>query len=128
MVKVARPPRPELTPATETSAGSIWRTPAPRLAMARSMEREEPPPISIMSDDDDGQPILFVQALQHLQNVLGRARIEVAGGLIREEQLRAVDQGTGDRDTLLLAARQGGGFVVHAFSQADELEHLLGLT
>ena len=50
----------------------------------------------IVRDYDDGQAILFVQLLQHSQHFLGRARVEIAGWLVSEQQLRAIDERAGD--------------------------------
>src|SRR5579884_2223485 len=43
------PPWPVLTPPTDTSIESIWMTLAPRLLIARSIDCEDPPPISIIA-------------------------------------------------------------------------------
>ena len=53
----------------------------------------------------DGRAFLvqFLQQVHHLLAVLG---VEVTGGLVREDQLRAGHDGTGDGHTLLLT---GGG-------------------
>ena len=67
----------------------------------------------IVRDNDDGQPLGLVQPLQHSQQILGRARVEIAGWLVGEQQLRAVDKRAGYGHTLLLAARERGGFVIH---------------
>ena len=57
------------------------------------------------------------------------SEIEVARGLVADEQGRAVDHGAGHGDALLLAAGELVREVVHALGEADEAEHLghLGL-
>src|SRR6185312_10999015 len=49
MVMSMLPPWPVLTPPTDTSMESIWITLAPRLEIACSIDREDPPPISIIA-------------------------------------------------------------------------------
>src|SRR3546814_11638042 len=46
----------------------------------------------------------------------------VAGGLVGQEDQRAVHEGTRDRDALLLAAGELVGEVAHLLGQADQLE------
>ena len=58
-----------------------------------------------------------------VKNNYGRplsARIEVARGLIREEQRRIIHQGAGDGDTLLLAAGELIGQMYGPVGQADQ--------
>src|SRR6267143_1382282 len=43
---------------------------------------------------------------QQLNNLPRGGRIQVSGGLVGEEDPRVMDKGTGDRDTLLFAARE----------------------
>jgi hypothetical protein len=50
--------------------------------------------------------------------------VEVAGRLVGQDDLRLVDQGPGDGDALLLAARELGRLVVGSIGQADEAERL----
>ena len=51
-------------------------------------------------------------------------RVELAGRLVGEQQVRAVGQRAGDRDALLLAARQLVRAVASAVGQTDQLEQL----
>ena len=53
-----------------------------------------------------------------------RAAVELAGRLVGEEDLRGVGERDGDRDALLLAARQALGPVIEPIGQADEAEQL----
>ena len=48
--------------------------------------------------------------------------IEIAGGLIGEKNFRAIDEGAGDGDALLLAAGKFGGAMAEAMSEANALE------
>ena len=51
-------------------------------------------------------------------------RVEVAGGLVGQEDQGAVDEGPGHRHPLLLATGELAGEVVALLGQADEVEHL----
>ena len=53
-------------------------------------------------------------------------RVEVAGRFVGQDQRRLVDEGTGDRDPLLLAAGQLGRPVVGPIGEADERQRLDG--
>ena len=57
------------------------------------------------------------QAARHL-------RVDVAGRLVGEQQLRLVDDGAGDGRALLLAARQHRREGVHAIAQPDPLQQV----
>ena len=52
--------------------------------------------------------------------------VEVAGGLVGEDDGGAVDQGAGDGDALPLAAGELVGLVIHARFEADIGQRLLG--
>ena len=56
-----------------------------------------------VGDEDDGLAMLR-QPGQYIEDVMGRARVEVAGRLVGDEQGRVVGQRPGDRDPLLLSA------------------------
>src|SRR2546430_16923268 len=55
-----------------------------------------------------------------------RVRVEVARGLVAEQQPGGLSQATGDRDALLLAAGELPWKLVEPVRQAHELEQLLG--
>src|SRR4051812_19419671 len=59
------------------------------------------------------------------EDVFAGVRVEVAGGLVGEEHRRLRDQGAGDRDALLLPARELRGAVLAAAVDPDRLEQLL---
>ena len=52
------------------------------------------------------------------------ARVQVAGRLVRQENGRLVDQGAGNRDPLLLAARELVREVVHAVAESYRIQHV----
>src|SRR6266852_717680 len=73
----------------------------------------------IVSDHHDSLPQVLVKLAQHLQHDFGIFGIEIAGGLVGEQDFRLVDDSAGNRHSLLLAARKLGGLVVQAPLQAQ---------
>ena len=61
-------------------------------------------PIVVVRHKDDGQAIVLVEFLEHCEDFLAGARIEVSGRFIGEQQWRMIHEGAGDGDALLLAA------------------------
>src|SRR5262249_27221473 len=59
----------------------------------------------VMRDVHHCGPV-FVQVLQQPEHVPGYAGVEVAGGLVAEQDWRPAGHRPGDRDALLLPARQ----------------------
>src|ERR1700675_1036496 len=57
-----------------------------------------------MSDQDNGDSLLAVQVLEDGHDLDAGARIQRAGGLVGENDLRVVDEASRDRHALLLAA------------------------
>jgi len=58
----------------------------------------------VVRDDDDRRARLAVQLVEERDDLLARGAVEVPGGLVGEEDARAVHEGARDRDALLLAA------------------------
>ncbi len=77
----------------------------------------------IVRDHDDGRAVA-VDLLEQLHHRARHLRVEIAGRLVGEQQLRAAGQRAGDRHALLLAARQLGRIVAHARRKADALQRL----
>ena len=66
-----------------------------------------------------------IGALTHQVEDLGsRARVEGAGGLVREQHVGPGDQGAGDGHPLLLSAGQLRGPVTETLGEADPGRHL----
>ena len=65
-----------------------------------------------------------VDLAEEVHDLERQVGIEVAGGLVGQDDGRIVDERPRDRDALLLAARQLHRKRVHAVLQADPLEHL----
>ncbi len=57
-----------------------------------------------MGDKQHGQPVLFAQSAQQLENLRLNGDVERGGGLVGDEQTRLVDQGHGDHHALALSA------------------------
>ena len=55
-----------------------------------------------------------LQPLEHPQDLVAGTRIEIARRFVGQQQCRAIDQGPGDGDSLLLAAGHLRRLVVHA--------------
>ncbi len=75
----------------------------------------------IVRDHDDGGAHL-VDAFEQVHDLARHQRIEVARGLVREDQLGIAGNRARDRHALLLAARQLRRHVLHARRQADDLQ------
>ena len=81
---------------------------------------------SVMGDHDD-RGALVMQLAEQVEDDLLVLLVQVAGGLIGENQLRVVDQRTRDAHALLLAAGQLARQMVSAVLQTDLLQRLKGL-
>src|ERR1043166_3940772 len=75
----------------------------------------------IVRDHADGRPFA-VQLAQQLHHRFAVFRVEVSGGLVRQQDRRRAGDGAGDRDALLLTARELRGKVLGAVRHADLLE------
>lgn len=75
-----------------------------------------------MSDDDDGAALLIDELSQQAAEHLPGDRIQAAGGLIGEHQIGIGDQGAGDGDPLLLAARERVGVVRAAIDDVEAIK------
>ena len=60
--------------------------------------------------------------METLEDCLGCARVEIAGGLIRQQQARLVGQGSGHGHPLLLAAGKLGGLMVQTLGETKLAE------
>ena len=60
-------------------------------------------------------------------NPFAGSLVEVAGRLVGEQQARLQNQRPGQRDPLLLAARELAGLVIEAVAEPDDLQHLARL-
>ena len=60
--------------------------------------------LGVVRHQQKRDPLLDVEPAEQFQDLLTGPRVEVSGGLVGQEQDRLVDQRTGDRHPLLLAA------------------------
>src|SRR5207247_1864197 len=74
----------------------------------------------VVGDHEDRLVELLVEPLHERQHVVGALAIEVAGGLVGDDDLRIVDDRARDRHALLLAARQLARIVVHPILEVDD--------
>lgn len=59
-----------------------------------------------------------------MEQPLGHVGIDVAGGLVRNEEVGPIDDGPGDGNALLLAARKGWRTGRNAIAETDPVDHL----
>src|SRR6185295_18940943 len=82
----------------------------------------------VSRDDDSGaQPVQFDEQPQQAP---AERRVNAAGRLVRQQQLRPRDHRARDRGALLLAARQDWRQRIHALAEADpfqEVDHLAAI-
>ena len=67
-------------------------------------------------------PALVLEALEDLHDLEAGPAVEVAGRLVGEQDRRLVEERAGDRDALLLAARQLIRMVLGPIGKADGVE------
>src|SRR3954471_3050920 len=70
--------------------------------MVRQIARE----VEILLDQQNGQPAALAQQANDPRDLLDYARLDTLGRLVEHEQTRPHDQRAGDRQLLLLPARQ----------------------
>src|SRR3546814_19742803 len=70
-------------------------------------------------DDGDAAPVEIGQQLHDLERAFA---VEVAGRLVGEQHVGTGDDGAGDGDALLLAARKLGGRMIPPIGEADLVE------
>ena len=83
--------------------------------------------LGFMGHDDDGLATAM-ELVEQRHDLHGRRGIEVAGGLVGQQDRRLAHQGARHRDALALAAGELVGQVVHARAQADALQRKRGLS
>ena len=79
--------------------------------------------LGVVSHEHDGGAHL-IDLLEQVHHLARHEGIEVAGGLVGEDQRRVAGNGAGDGDALLLAAGELRGHVLHAGGEPDQLQGL----
>src|SRR3954453_10770546 len=77
----------------------------------------------VMGDHHHGLAEVTHALTEEGEDLRAGPRVQIAGGLVRENDLRLGCQSTSASDTLLLAARQLGWMVAEAVGQADDRYH-----
>ena len=78
--------------------------------------------IRIVGDHDDGRAAL-VQIVQQGHHAGGGGGVQIAGWLVREQEARRANQGSGNRDPLLLATGELRRQVAHAAAQTHPIQN-----
>src|SRR5450756_2212494 len=100
-----------------------------------SLMQHQPPRVVLVHQRDvvgrdDHRGAGLVEFDEQPQQAPAQRRIDVAGRLVRQQQLRPRDHGAGDRGALLLAAGQDRRQGVHPLAEADpfqEIDDLLAI-
>ena len=82
----------------------------------------------VVRHQDHRQMRFAVELAEQLHDLATRARVQIPGRLIAEENRRPIDQGAGDGHALLLPTGKLIGFVIQAVGQAHLFEQLRGST
>ena len=77
--------------------------------------------LGVVGDHEDGLVELAAGVAEHLEDGVGVFGVEVAGGLVGEDDGGAVDERAGDGDALLLAAGELVGAVIEAALDAEHV-------
>src|SRR5689334_10478963 len=78
--------------------------------------------VRVVRDHHDGLPEVPDRVAQEPEHLGAGARVEVAGRLVGEDDVRPRDQGAGARDPLLLAAGELGRAVAQPVAEADRVD------
>src|SRR5437879_7194338 len=78
--------------------------------------------VRIVSNHHDCLSELFVQALHDLEHLCGGVAVEIAGGLVCEQECGIGDDGAGDGYALLLSSGELFRQMVNSVSQANQRE------
>src|SRR5579864_9193313 len=75
----------------------------------------------IMRDHHDGLAQIPIELAKEAENALGTFRVEIARGLVRENDFRLADNGASESDALLFAAGKLRRLVLQAFAEAKQI-------
>ena len=78
--------------------------------------------LEVVGDQDNGCPLFPVDLLEQEHYFVFRVLVQVAGGLVGQDDIRAVQQGPGNCHPSLLAAGKLGRVGVDFFADTDEIE------
>ena len=77
-----------------------------------------------MGDHQNGLADALVQVAQNFQDSVRILRVEIAGGFVRQQQSRLIDQRAGDGNALLFAAGESARFVLEPILDAEQFQRL----
>ena len=80
----------------------------------------------VVRDDQDGRAQALVQIVDQRQNLLAGVRIEIAGGLVGQQNRRIDGERARDGDALALAAGKFVGQVREAVRELHQVQQLAG--
>ena len=80
--------------------------------------------LAVVGHQDERLAVLAIEPSEQREDLGRSLRVEVAGRLVGQDQPGLVDERPGDRDPLLLAARQLGRSVAVPVGEPDEVERL----
>ena len=81
--------------------------------------------LGVVGDHEDGLVELAAGLAEHLEDGVGVFGVEVAGGLVGEDDGGAVDEGAGDGDALLFATGELVGAVIEAALDAEHVGEVI---
>src|SRR5688500_415233 len=76
--------------------------------------------LGVVGDHEDGLAQVAGQLLQQVEDLVRAVAVEVAGGLVAEQERGIGHDGAGDGHALLLTAGQLSGLVGHAVAEPDD--------
>ena len=77
--------------------------------------------VRLVGDQHDGDAFV-IEGIEQCHDLFAGGGVQIAGGLIGQDQARLVHQGTGNRHALALTTGQLRRLVLQAMTQADALE------
>jgi hypothetical protein len=116
-----------IRPSTEVGGGGGRRGDVLGVALDEAVSKLDDPPrpprdVGLVRDHHDGDAALLVELGEQEHDLALLRGVEVAGGLVGEDERRLGDDGAGDRDALLLSAGELARGVVLAAGEADGVQ------
>ena len=82
----------------------------------------------VVGDHEDGLAEALVEVAEEIEDDVGIFGVEIAGGLVGEEDGGTVDDGAGDGDALLLATGECAGLMLHTGFDAEHVQDFFELS
>ena len=109
--------------ARDAGAPSVTMRPS-RIFTTRSAMRAD---VRVVGDDEERAVLALREVAEELEDLRADGGVEVGGRLVGEEHRGPAGEGAGDRDALLLPAREVARQEAPAVDEVDRVERLLGL-